>query len=244
MTLVDDDANLIVNFGTERHHHRQGARERRVASVHFYAEHQPVRAAERQSAAAGDDPAGGEARGRGVAGGLRGYPGERDIQGGRERDVLPHARETGPQERDRRGPAAGLRPVAGGGARGHLGAVRNDRVPGRVPARLDGVVRGLLVHGRGGRRRRPGVDPSEREGGCRAARCAAVGAARRRRHIGRLLRPVEREVRGGRADEDDPGGGGGRHGRRRRRERDAVVRQCPQRPADRRQRAGHGDGVA
>ena len=43
-------------------HHRQGARERhRVASVHFFPEHQPVRAAERQSAAAGDDPAGGDA---------------------------------------------------------------------------------------------------------------------------------------------------------------------------------------
>ena len=35
-----------------------------------------------------------------------------------------------------------------------------------------------------------------------------------------------------------------RWGRRRRRERVAVVRQCPQRPADHRQRAEHGDGGA
>ena len=116
-------------------HHRQGARERhRVASVHFFPEHQPVRAAERQSAAAGDDPAGGDAPGRGDTGGLRGEGAadadERDVRGGRERDVLLYARDPGRQERDRRGPAAGLRPAAGGGARGHLGAVRNDRVPG------------------------------------------------------------------------------------------------------------------
>ena len=207
-------------------HHRQGARERhRVASVHFFPEHQPVRAAERQSAAAGDDPAGGDAPGRNDDGGLRGYPVERDVRGGRERDVLPHARETGRQERDRRGPAAGLRPAAGGGARGHLGAVRNDRVRGPGPARVHGVVRGRGVHGHGGRRPRAGVDSSERAGGNRAARCAAGGDARGRDGGGLHGHPEERAVRGGRADADDHGEGNRRYGRRRRRERDAVVRQ-------------------
>ena len=193
-------------------HHRQGARERhRVASVHFFPEHQPVRAAERQSAAAGDDPAGGDAPGRGDTGGLRGEGAadadERDVRGGRERDVLLYARETGPQERDRRGPAAGLRPAAGGGAQGHLGAVRNDRVRGPGSARVHGVVRGRGVHGHGGRRPRAGVDPSERAGGYRAARCAAGGDARGRDGGGLHGHPEERAVRGGRADADDHGEG-------------------------------------
>ena len=208
-------------------HHRQGARERhRVASVHFFPEHQPVRAAERQSAAAGDDPAGGDAPGRGDDGGLRGRgPVERDVRGGRERDVLLYARDPGRQERDRRGPAAGLRPAAGGGAQGHLGAVRNDRVRGPGPARVHGVVRGRGVHGHGGRRPRAGVDSSERAGGNRAARCAAGGDARGRDGGGLHGHPEERAVRGGRADADDHGEGNRRYGRRRRRERDAVVRQ-------------------
>ena len=211
-------------------HHRQGARERhRVASVHFFPEHQPVRAAERQSAAAGDDPAGGDAPGRGDTGGLRGEGAadadERDVRGGRERDVLLYARDPGRQERDRRGPAAGLRPAAGGGARGHLGAVRNDRVRGPGTAQGDGVVRGRILHGHGGRRPRAGVDSSERAGGNRAARCAAGGDARGRDGGGLHGHPEERAVRGGRADADDHGEGNRRYGRRRRRERDAVVRQ-------------------
>ena len=230
-------------------HHRQGARERhRVASVHFFPEHQPGRAAERQSAAAGDDPAGGDAPGRGDTGGLRGEGAadadERDVRGGPERDGLLYARDTGREERDRRGPAARLRPAAGGGAQGHLGAVRNDRVRGPGPARVHGVVRGRGVHGHGGRRPRAGVDPSERAGGNRAARCAAGGDARGRDGGGLRGHPEERAVRGGRADADDHGDGNRRYGRRRRRERDAVVRQCPQRPGARRHRAGLGDGGA
>ena len=87
-------------------HHRQGARERhRVASVHFFPEHQPVRAAERQSAAAGDDPAGGDAPGRGDTGGLRGEGAadadERDVRVGESvtsfsmRAIPDGRRETG-----------------------------------------------------------------------------------------------------------------------------------------------------
>ena len=211
-------------------HHRQGARERhRVASVHAVPEHEVVEAAGRQSAAAGDDPAGGDAPGRGDTGGLRGEGAadadERDVRGGRERDVLLYARDPGRQERDRRGPAAGLRPTAGGGEQGHLGAVRNDRVRGPGPAQGDGVVRGRILHGHGGRRPRAGVDPSERAGGNRAARCAAGGDARGRDGGGLHGHPEERDVRGGRADADDHGDGNRRYGRRRRRERDAVVRQ-------------------
>ena len=212
-------------------HHRQGARERHgVASVHAVPEHEVVEAAGRQSAAAGDDPAGGDAPGRGDTGGLRGEGAadadERDVRGGRERDVLLYARDPGRQERDRRGPAAGLRPAAAGGEQGRLGAVRNDRVRGPGTAQGDGVVRGRILHGHGGRRPRAGVDPSERAGGNRAGRSAAAGGARRRRVGGGLHgHPEERDVRGGRADADDHGDGNRRYGRRRRRERDAVVRQ-------------------
>ena len=226
VTLVDDDANLIVNFGTERHTTVK-VRESDTVWHRFTLSlstrswgppngnpQQPVTI-----------PLVVTHRGRNDDGGLRGYPVERDVRGGRERDVLPHARETGPQERDRRGPAAGLRPAAGGGARGHLGAVRNDRVRGPGSARVHGVVRGRGVHGHGGRRPRAGVDPSERAGGNRAARCAAGGDARGRDGGGLHGHPEERAVRGGRADADDHGEGNRRYGRRRRRERDAVVRQ-------------------
>ena len=76
VTLVDDDANLIVNFGTERHTvvkvlESDTVRHRFTLSLST----RSVGAAERQSAAAGDDPAGGDARGGANGGGLRGHPG-------------------------------------------------------------------------------------------------------------------------------------------------------------------------
>ena len=245
VTLIDDDAGLILSFGT-RWSHTVKVRESDTAWHRFTVDlrtHKagpldgnpqqaftiPLEVTHRNGAGPEDYTA---------------YPGERDVRGGPEHDVLPHARDTGSQERDRRGPSAGLRPAAAGAEQEHLGAVRNDRAPGRVPARFDGAVRGRGVHGHGGRRRRAGVDPSERAGGCRTARCAAVGAARRWRDGGRLFRSDGREVRGGRADEDDHGDGDGRFRRRRRRERDAVLRRGSQRPGGHRRGVGQNDGGA
>ena len=90
VNILDNDSggdrDLSVNFGPEHHTTVPGARERhRVASVHRVSEHQSVRAAERQSAAAGDDPAGGDAHGRRDTGGLHEHPGERDTGGARNR---------------------------------------------------------------------------------------------------------------------------------------------------------------
>ena len=210
-------------------HHRPGARARGCApSVQCVPAHESVRTAEQQSAAAADDPAGGDARGRrgGGCGLHAAHPGERDVRGGPERGVLLHPRDTGRGERVRRRPADRLRAAPVGRGPGRMGAVRNDRVRGPGPARVHGAVRGRGVHGHGGRRPRPGVDPSERAGENRAARGAAVGAARRRRHGRGLLRHSgARDVRCGRADADDHRDGDERHGRRRRRERDAVARQ-------------------
>ena len=102
--------------------HRPGARGRQAPSAQ--------RAPGQQPAAAGDDPAGGDARGRRDGGGLRGHPGERDVRGGPDECALLRARTAGRGGRNRRGPAARLRPAAAGRAQGHMGAVRNDRLPG------------------------------------------------------------------------------------------------------------------
>ena len=226
VTLVDDDATLIVNFGTERHTTVK-VRESDTVWHRFIfslstSRYGPPNGNPQQPVTI---PLVVTHRGGTTTEDYEGIPVERDVRGGRERDVLLYARDPGRQERDRRGPAAGLRPAAGGGAQGHLGAVRNDRVRGPGTARVHGVVRGRILHGHGGRRPRAGVDSSERAGGNRAARCAAGGDARGRDGGGLHGHPEERAVRGGRADADDHGEGNRRYGRRRRRERDAVVRQ-------------------
>ena len=197
----------------------------------------------------GDDPADEDAPGRRHGGGLLGRARERDVPVPGEAETVHAVDDRRRRQRRQRVAADRLRAAPGGGPRQHGqpppadpdGAPRGRRRRGP----LERVVRGRSLHGRRGRRRRPGVDPPGRAGGGHTARRAADAALRRRRHgRGPRIDPGGGEVRRGRADEDDHGEGDRRLGRRRRRERGAVVRKSPQRPGVDRRRADHGDGGA
>ena len=88
VTLADGtEQKLVVEFDTSWSHTvqvREGGRRKRLRVLPGH-----------EHAAAADDPAGGDARGRRDGGGLRGAAGERDDRGGRERGALLRARAAG-----------------------------------------------------------------------------------------------------------------------------------------------------
>ena len=143
-------------------------------------------------------------------------------RGAAERDVRPVGDGSdlrgdgaaGQRRRGRGGGAHRLRRAAvqrgGGQSVDHLGG------PGGRPVRS---VRGGVVHGGRGRRRRDGDGAADQELG-RSVHAAADGGMARRREHQRLFRDSgERDVPRRRDDADVHGNGGGRCGERRRRER-------------------------
>ena len=146
-----------------RHGHRPPVKGARGCGplVPSHPQDESVRAARRQSAAAGADPVGGDAHGHRDGGGLRERADHRDVRGGREPDGLQPPRDPGP---DGRRPARACGWTSERCLRASpraTGTVRNDRVRGRASARDDGVVRGRGVHGHRGRCSGAGIDPPE-----------------------------------------------------------------------------------
>ena len=132
VTLADGtEQTFVVSFGThptvrvQAREGNSGQTDRCVPGQRSVGE-----CVERRTAAAGDDPAGGDVPGHRHGGGPHGHPGERDVRGGQGHGGLQRARDTGRGGRNRRGPADRLRPASAGRDQGPMG-VRNDRVRGR-----------------------------------------------------------------------------------------------------------------
>ena len=226
VTLVDDDATLIVNFGTERHTTVK-VRESDTVWHRFIfslstSRYGPLNGNPQQPVTI---PLVVTHRGGTTTEDYEGIPSSVTFAVGES--VTSFRMRAKPDRKKETG--EGLRldfgPLPAGVRAGTWGPYETIAFVDQELPRVHGVVRGRILHGHGGRRPRAGVDSSERAGGNRAARCAAGGDARGRDGGGLHGHPEERAVRGGRADADDHGEGNRRYGRRRRRERDAVVRQ-------------------
>ena len=182
VTLVDDDANLIVNFGTERHHTVKVRESDTVWHRFIFSlstsrdgppngnPQQPVTIPLVVTHRGGATPADYEVRGRRTLTSVTFGVGE-SVASFSMRAIPDGRRETG----------EGLRLDFGrlpaGVRAGTWGPYETIEFVDQELPRVHGVVRGRILHGHGGRRPRAGVDSSERAGGNRAARCAAGGDA-------------------------------------------------------------------